>query len=184
MLLCTGTHIIVLGCKMIKNHLEDRKYKILVDDILKNEDFISLNNITHHECNRFDHSVRVSYWSYKIGKFLRLDYEKIARASLLHDFFFEDNANADYKTRAVTMIKHPEYALKNAKKYYELTDLEEDIILSHMFPIIPRLPKYIESWIVDIVDDVVSIYEKTYVVRKQLSAASSFMLLFLINYIR
>lgn len=169
---------------MIKDHLNDRKYTILVNDILENRDFLRLLDITHHECNRFDHSVRVSYWSYRIGKLLKLDYEKIARASLLHDFFFEDNTSSDRKTKAITMVKHPKYALDNAKKYYELSDLEEDIILSHMFPIVPRLPRYFESWMVDFVDDIVSVYEKTYVVRKQLSAATSFMLLFLINYIR
>ena len=169
---------------MIKNHLEDRKYRILVDDIIENKEFLKLENIIHHECNRFNHSVRVSYWSYKIGKSLKLDYERIARAALLHDFFFEDNTNSDYKTRIATMLKHPKYALENAKKYYDLTELEEDIILTHMFPIVPRLPKYIESWMVDIVDDIVSIYEKTYVIRKQLSAATSFIMLFILNYIR
>lgn len=169
---------------MIKNHLNDKKYTILVDDILENSDFIKLMDITHHESNRFDHCVRVSYWSYKIGKFLKLDYEKIARASLLHDFFFEDNTSLDYKTKFITMVKHPEYALDNAKKYYELSDLEENIILSHMFPIVPRLPRYFESWMVDFIDDIVAVYEKTYVVRKQLSAATSFLLLFLINYVR
>lgn len=169
---------------MIKDHLEDRKYRILVDDIVENKEFLKLENIIHHECNRFDHSVRVSYWSYKVGKMLKLDYEKIARAALLHDFFFEDNIDANYKTKITTMLKHPEYALENSKKYYDLTELEEDIILTHMFPIVPRLPKYIESWMVDIVDDVVSIYEKTYVIRKQLSAATSFIMLFIINYIR
>ena len=169
---------------MINNHLSDRKYTFLVDDILENKEFIKLGNITHHECNRFDHSVRVSYWAYKIGKILRLDYKKIARASLLHDFFFEDNTKATRKDRIITMVKHPRYALENAKKYYELSELEEDIILTHMFPIIPRLPKYLESWMVDIIDDIVSIYEKTYVVRKQLSAAASFLMIFMINYIR
>lgn len=169
---------------MISNHLENRKYTLLVDDILSNKEFERLADINHHGCNRFDHCVRVSYWSYQLGKFFRLDYEKIARAALLHDFFFEDNQKLDRKEKAVTMVKHPEYALENAKKYYKLSDLEEDIILTHMFPVTPKLPKYIESWMVDIVDDIVAVYERTYVLRKQLSAATSFIMLFLINYLR
>lgn len=169
---------------MISNHLENRKYTLLVDDILSNKEFEKLADINHHGCNRFDHCVRVSYWSYQLGKFFRLDYEKIARAALLHDFFFEDNQKLDRKEKAVTMVKHPEYALANAKKYYKLSDLEEDIISTHMFPVTPKLPKYIESWMVDIVDDIVAVYERTHVLRKQLSAATSFIMLFLINYLR
>lgn len=169
---------------MISNHLSNKKYTILVDDILENDEFSKMGEIVHHGSNRLDHSVRVSYLSYKIGKLLKLDYEKIARAALLHDFFFEDNESSGRKEKMVTMLKHPEYALENAKKYFQLSELEEDIILTHMFPIGPRLPKYLESWLVDIVDDVVSIYEKSYVVRKQLSAATSFLMLFILNYIR
>lgn len=168
----------------MNNHLDNKKYSILVNDILENEEFSKMALITHHGSNRLDHSIRVSYWSYCVGKFLKLDYEKIARAALLHDFFLEDNESLDKKDKMITMIKHPEYALENAKKYFELSDLEEDIILTHMFPVAPKVPKYLESWMVDIIDDVVAVYEKTYVVRKQLSAATSFLMLFIINYLR
>ena len=81
-------------------------------------------------------------------------------------------------------MKHPEYALENAKKYFELTDMESDIIKTHMFPVIPKVPKYFESWLVDIVDDVVSISEKCYATRHQLSAAMSFMFVCFVNYLR
>ena len=82
------------------------------------------------------------------------------------------------------MINHPEYALANSKKYFELSKLEEDIIVSHMFPIGKHVPKYIESWIVDLVDDVAAVYEKTAIVRKQLSTATCFLLMILINNLR
>lgn len=169
---------------MIKDHLRDKEYYNIVKDIVDNKEFLKLSNIIHHECNRFDHSIRVSYWSYKVSKMIKLDYKKIARAALLHDFFLEETHYSDYKTRINTMLKHPTYALENAKKYYQLSELEEDIILTHMFPIVPRLPKYFESWMVDLVDDIVAVYEKTYVIRKQLSAAASFVMIFILNYIR
>lgn len=88
------------------------------------------------------------------------------------------------KEKAYTLIYHPEYALENAKKYFELSSLEEDIIVSHMFPIGKHVPKYFESWLVDIVDDFASIYEKTTVVRRQLSTAMCFLIMVLVNNLR
>jgi len=41
--------------------------------------------------------------------------------------------------------------------------MEEDIIETHMFPLIPyKIPKYIESWIVSGIDKLVAIYEFLY----------------------
>lgn len=162
----------------------DYEYFNLVNDILENENFKKMNDITHHGITRFDHSIRVSYFSYRIAKFLRLDSKKIARAALLHDFFFEDNLTSTKKERFTTLIKHPQYAKNNAKKYFELSELEEDIILTHMFPISLKLPKYLESWVVDIVDDFAAIYERSYVIQKQLSTASCFLVMMFVNYLR
>ncbi len=168
----------------MKKYYEDREYLNKVYDILENEEFRKMEKIIHHEGNRLDHSIRVSYYSYKLAKLLKFDSEKVARAALLHDFFLENNQLADRKEKLVTMLKHPEYALENAKKYFELSSLEEDIILSHMFPIGSHIPKYFESWMVDFVDDIASIYEKTTVIRKQLSTATCFLVMILVNNLR
>ena len=168
----------------MKKYYEDREYLNKVYDILENEEFQKMESITHHEGNRLDHSIRVSYHSYKLAKLFRLDATKIARAALLHDFFLENNQISSRKEKVITMIKHPEYALKNSKKYFELSPLEEDIILSHMFPIGTHIPKYFESWMVDIVDNIASIYEKTTIVRKQLSTATCFLVMILVNNLR
>lgn len=168
----------------MKKYYEDREYLNKVYDILENKEFQKMENIIHHEGNRLDHSIRVSYYSYKLARFLKLDSEKVARAALLHDFFLEENHGATKKAKVVTMLKHPEYALANSKKYFELSPLEEDIILTHMFPIGPRIPKYFESWMVDLIDDVASIYEKSTVVRRQLSTATCFLVMVLVNNLR
>lgn len=168
----------------MKKYYEDREYLNKVYDILENNEFQKMENIIHHEGNRLDHSIRVSYYSYKAAKFLKLDSEKVARAALLHDFFLEENHGSSKKERTITMLKHPKYALENAKKYFELSELEEDIILTHMFPIGPRIPKYLESWMVDIIDDIASIYEKSTVVRRQLSTATCFLIMILVNNLR
>ena len=71
-----------------QSRFEDREYISVVKDILEHEEFNKTKNIVHHGLNRFDHCMRVSYYSYKIAKALKLDYEDVARAGLLHDFFF------------------------------------------------------------------------------------------------
>ena len=154
------------------------------NDILENEEFIALKNLSHHGLNRYEHSLRVALISYYIASYLKLDEKSVARAALLHDFFFEDNMKLSIKERVKTLFKHPKYAFNTASKYFSLTEKEEDIIVSHMFPIGVRIPKYLESWLVDIVDDGVAIYEKFSGVSRQLSFASSYLFLLLINYLR
>lgn len=168
----------------MKKYYEDNNYLNKVNDILENKEFKKMENIIHHENNRLDHSIRVSYYSYLLAKIFRFDQEKVARAALLHDFFFEDNTNASKQQKIITMLNHPEYALENSKKYFELSELEEDIILSHMFPVGKHLPKFLESWLVDLVDDIVAIYEKTAVIRGQLSTATCFLVMILVNNLR
>ena len=48
-----------------------------------------------------------------------------------------------------------------------------------MFPVTFTPPKYLESWIVDIVDDIVAIYEKTFCIKRNIKATATFLLLLL-----
>ena len=162
----------------------DNEFTYIISDIMDNSEFNKLKSIVHHGLNRYDHSYMVSYYSYIITKKLRLNYEEATRAALLHDFFFEKNEELNIKNKIKTMLFHPRYAVINSSKYYDLTDLEKDIILTHMFPISLNPPKYLESWIVDIVDDIVSVFERLYSVRKQLSFGYNFLFLLFINYFR
>lgn len=157
--------------------LDREEYEFLVKDIIENKEFQKTKNIVHHSLNRFDHSKRVSFYSYKIAKMLRLSYDEVARAALLHDFFLVDNHEINVRERANTMVNHPKYALAYSEKFFNLTEKEKDIIVTHMFPVCPtRVPKYAESWLVDIVDDVVSFFEQVYVKRNQLASATSFII--------
>ena len=53
-----------------------------------------------------------------------------------------------------------------------------------MFPVTFRPPKYLESWIVDLADDFAAIYERTYTTKNELSAATSFLFLVVVNFIK
>ena len=64
------------------------------------------------------------------------------------------------KEKHLSAFYHPKKAVDNADTIFILTDKEKDIIYSHMFPLIPNhVPKYMESWVVSIVDKCVASYE-------------------------
>ena len=119
-----------------------------------------LKSVVHHGNNRLDHINRVSKMSFYVSKKCGLDYVSCTRGTLLHDFFTADDlsrSNGKYKD---FLHNHPQISLDNSKQYFKLNDVEEDIILSHMFPIIKcSKPKYAESKVVCICDKIVSVYE-------------------------
>lgn len=140
----------------------DHEYMSIVGDLLKNEELLKLDDITHHHyTTRLVHSIFVSYVSYKITKARGLDYVSTARAGLLHDFFLEERDEIELLGMGSHNCAHPKIALKNAKKLTKLNDLEKDIILKHMFlcSFKSKMPRFKESLIVSMVDKYCAISE-------------------------
>lgn len=140
---------------------KDYRYQQIIGHIMENEEFQKLKEIKHHDSNRLDHSLKVSYYSYQIAKKLHLNYKEAARGGLLHDFFLErttDYTSMKDKVRLYTN-GHPADAIENSKRHFELTKMEEDMIRCHMFPLDVHVPKYAESWIVNLVDTALSTKE-------------------------
>lgn len=164
-------------------YVKDKEYMAMVADIFKNEKFGQTLYCKHHGLTRIEHSLRVSYYSYKVAKKLRLDVRATARAGLLHDFFVEGDL-IGYKEK-LSLFFHPYKSLENANKYFELNEMEKDIIISHMFPTLPhKVPKYLESWLVSIVDKIVATYEFAYSYGKPLLYKFSNAYLWLILFIK
>ncbi|MDD5888384.1 MAG: HD domain-containing protein [bacterium] len=141
----------------------------LIKPIECHEEYQNLKNIKHHGITRYDHSYRVAYYSYIITKTFGLDYKETTQAALLHDFFSDDVA---HKNPIARLSQHPKYAVKNAQRIINLSEKQIDIIETHMFPITFTPPKYLESWIVDIIDDIASIYERGLGLRKYCKTAA------------
>ena len=160
---------------------DNNEFYNIINPILQNEEFLKLKKIAHHGITRFDHSMRVAYYTYIVTKRMNLNYKEATIAALLHDFFIDEVKEMKSLSR---LRKHPSYALENAKKYYELSDMQEDIIIRHMFPITLTPPRYLESWIVDIIDDIAAFYEKGLSTKKELSAANTFLFLLIIQYLK
>ena len=153
----------------------------IINDIYKHDESMKLNDCRHHGITRYDHCLRVSYYTYLITKALHLNYKEATRAALLHDFFTDEvlTFNVVHK-----ITKHPDIAVKNASKHFELSELQKDIIRTHMWPCTFMPPKYLESWIVDMIDDISAIFERGYVTKNSLQTVGSFVFMFIISKFR
>ena len=168
------------------NYEKDEQYTKIINQIMQQDDFSKMKYIQHHNDTRLNHSLKVSYYSYKIAKALRLDYEDVARGGLLHDFYLgQVNEQETIKDKILLYTtKHPNEALNNATKYFDISAKERDIIRTHMFPIDIKVPRYAESWIVSLVDKGVSIKEFYHKFSTKLSWTANLYLLMLLNFIK
>lgn len=135
------------------------EYKKCISELWKHPNVKSMETfIQHSNVSTLDHCLSVSYMSFKICKRLKLDCRAGARGGLLHDFYLYDWHETKPKEGKHGFV-HPGIALKNANRFFELNDREQDIIMKHMFPLTPRLPKYAESWVVTLVDKYIAFKE-------------------------
>lgn len=133
------------------------EFNKIVEDILNNDKFNKLKEQPHHGINRYEHSYHVAIWIYKICKlFNSKNLTKITRASLLHDFYEDIDLKGNGLQR---LARHSKAALKNSEEYFKLDDMQKNIIKTHMFPCSLDIPKYKESWLITIIDKIVSTYE-------------------------
>lgn len=127
-------------------------FKICISDLLYSNDVMAMKDIKQHrKINCLEHSLFVSYISYRICRFLGWDCVAAARGGLLHDLFLYDQHRQDSHV-GNHLSSHPKAAFENARKLCDLTDIEKDIILKHMWPLTLKLPKYKESFVVNIID--------------------------------
>lgn len=120
----------------------------------------SRNFIQHGSTSVYEHSIRVAYYSLSLAERLHLDRnrQELVRGALLHDYFLYDWHEKD-RSHNLHGFRHPFTALRNAEADFKLSKRERNIILRHMFPLIPLPPSCLEGWIVCMVDKGCSIYE-------------------------
>ena len=129
-------------------------------DMKENEIVQKMKNYRqHYDTSCYEHCLNVSYISYKICKKMNLDYVAVARASMVHDLFLYDWRKRQDGRKGLHGFTHPKTSLENAKKLFELSKEEEDIILKHMWPLTAKFPRYKESWVVIGVDKYCAIKE-------------------------
>ena len=96
-------------------------YYETVKCILEHPEFLKRKNYKHHgETSVYDHSLVVSYTSYRICRFFGLDKKSAAIGGLLHDFYYkpwQENIEKKPLFKKHGFV-HAKEALENSKKYF------------------------------------------------------------------
>ena len=138
------------------------------NDILHSPGFIdSGKSVQHGNMSVRQHSIDVAKCSLQISRKLPFHFKEkdLVRGALLHDYFLYDWHNKKVRLRDIREFyklhgfSHPVTALKNAKKEFELTKREEDIIRKHMWPLTIKPPACREAWVVTLADKYCSLLE-------------------------
>jgi uncharacterized membrane protein len=137
----------------------ENEFNKIIEDIIKNEKFLQLKDFRHHNSTIFDHAKSVAYITYRYCRNKKVDKISATRGALLHDFFLYDwrtglDKRGNHNKGHIYL--HPRMALENSEKEFNLNDIERDIILNHMWPLSPSMPKYKETFIVSFIDKYIS----------------------------
>ncbi len=134
-----------------------------VSELCENPKVQSMREIMQHgDTSCLLHSLAVAYFSlYFVTRFhIGCDKKSLIRGALLHDYFLYDwHIKSDRNEHKLHGFTHPGAALRNAKRDFDLNDIETDIIARHMFPLTPKPPKYRESLIVCLADKYCAVIE-------------------------
>ena len=135
-------------------------YQVYIDVCEKSEFEQSKQYIQHGDTTVYEHSINVAYramcMAVALGKTGHL--EELVRGALLHDYFLYDwhEKDAGHKLHG---FYHPQVALKNASRHFDLSKREQVIIKRHMFPLTPVPPTSVEAYLVCMADKVCSVQE-------------------------
>lgn len=103
----------------MKKYEQDEEFMSLVGPLIDHPRFQKLEGIIqHHHSTRSEHSINVSYTSYRIAKKFGWDAKSTARGGLLHDLFYYDWRDTKFNKGHAWV--HPRIAVKNARKVTKL----------------------------------------------------------------
>jgi uncharacterized protein len=146
-------------------------------DILKSESFQqSRQFVQHGSFSVWRHSLNVAQASLELSQALPFQFSEraLVRGALLHDYFQYDwhkrkagmrEIGEFYKMHGFT---HPEVAARNARRDFQIGNLENEIIRKHMWPLTIMPPMCREAWIVTIADKYCSLLETFHVLKGDL----------------
>lgn len=136
------------------------------DQEMKREFYESIQDILHHpvvlqmkqyyqhcETDCYQHCLAVAYYNFYICKTLNLDAVSAARGGMLHDLFLYDWRKYSQRTGDhFHAMSHPWTAYRTAKQFFQLNDIEKEVITKHMWPVTLFPPKYAETYVICFTD--------------------------------
>ena len=120
--------------------------------------------VQHGDVSVYEHVVAVAVESCRMADALArhgiaVDRPSLVRGALLHDYFLYD-WHDKYSHEKLHGFHHPNVALENASREYQLTPRERDIIRKHMWPLtLFHIPCCREAWVVTTADKYCSLKE-------------------------
>ncbi|MCR5773683.1 MAG: HD domain-containing protein [Lachnospiraceae bacterium] len=112
--------------------------------------------IQHGATTTYAHSLSVAYTAFLINRRLgiKTDEKSLIKAALLHDYFLYDWHDHGDRLHG---YHHPDIAGMNARRDFDITDKEYDMIASHMWPLtLFHIPRSKEGWILTLADKICS----------------------------
>lgn len=146
---------------MLNQELEDKIQHYISEFMVIPEFSQGFKQTHHYHTTVSDHSIHVAEISAKIGHTLNkmgmnLSLDTLIKGSLLHDIGIVGARNKTIKEMGHCLaVYHPLKSAELAQKYInDLSKREKNLIEAHMFPLSLHIPKYKESWVVLIADNI------------------------------
>lgn len=147
-------HKLIKDVQAAMDDEDKQEFYEAIRDIAEHPVVLQMKEFPHHcDTTCYDHCLHVAYHNYCICKSLNLDAVSAARAGMLHDLFLYDWRTHSRETgKHFHAMTHPREALKNAEQYFELNNLEREIIAKHMWPVTITPPTSPEAMIIAYTD--------------------------------
>ena len=154
----------------LKPH-ELKDFKSLIKDTATHKSAQEMKNyIQHADVSTYRHAMAVALLCFFIVKRFKIktNEKSLVKGAFLHDYFLYDWHNGASKDNIHPKLHgfyHPGIAMRNAKRDFKITILEQEIIKKHMWPLTVIPPMCREAWVVTMADKYSSLLE-TIKVRK------------------
>ncbi len=140
--------------------LEHARFQKLITELAEDGRTLRMKRyIQHSNKTTYDHCMDVARHSFFFAKklHLRVDEAALVRGAFLHDYYLYDwHDHGDH----LHGYHHPDIAVANACRDFQLSAKEADIIRSHMWPLtLTKVPTSKEAAVVCFVDKVCSLRE-------------------------
>lgn len=151
------------GC-MVERWIQG--FRFCIEDLIDTPSVRMMQQFRQHgDVTTLEHCLMVAFFSYVLCRIIGLNFYAAARGGLLHDLFLYDWHKPN-PYPGLHGFTHPKTAWRNATRIYALTPMEQDIILTHMWPLTLRaLPRYRESMVVSCADKLCALCETFGLVR-------------------
>lgn len=163
------------------NLVSKRDFHALAAPLLESDGVQRMDRLEQHgTLSTLGHCISVAYVSYRLANLLpfRVDQRSIVRGALLHDYFLYDHNSETQYHLPEHLFQHPQTALTNAKREFQLNAIEENIIASHMWPLtITKVPRCREAAVVCFADTWCAMMEMMICVSRKIRRASAWQTL-------